>query len=70
MAALRRGPGRQPFDHAERAAKATGFSRLRIEADPHAEEFYRRMGAITIAYRRADLDGEERRLPIMEKPVG
>jgi GNAT superfamily N-acetyltransferase len=39
------GAGRALFDHAARVARAAGFARLRIDADPGAEGFYLRMGA-------------------------
>lgn len=68
-AAMGHGAGRTLFAHAEHTARSTGFSRMRIESDPHAEGFYGRMGATTIWHRRADMGGEERRLPIMEKRI-
>lgn len=39
------GLGRRLWQHAMRAAAAAGFARLRVEAEPHAEGFYRAMGA-------------------------
>lgn len=40
-----RGVGRRLFTAALEAARAAGFTRLTVEADPHAEGFYRAMGA-------------------------
>jgi GNAT superfamily N-acetyltransferase len=40
-----RGIGRALFDHAVRRAASLGAGSVRIEADPYAEGFYRRMGA-------------------------
>jgi GNAT superfamily N-acetyltransferase len=39
------GVGRALWRHAIQAARDAGFTTLRIEADPHAERFYRAMGA-------------------------
>lgn len=39
------GAGRALFAHAVSVARAAGFARLRIDADPDAEGFYLRMGA-------------------------
>jgi N-acetylglutamate synthase-like GNAT family acetyltransferase len=61
------GIGRQLFAACEAEARRTGATRLRVEADPNAEGFYRRMGARTIERRPAAMDGTERFLPIMEK---
>lgn len=44
--AMGRGIGRLLFDKALAAARDAGFVRLTIDADPHAEPFYRAMGAV------------------------
>src|SRR3954470_22578855 len=44
--AMRRGMGRALFQHAVAEAKSAGCSGIKIEADPNAEGFYERMGAI------------------------
>ncbi|MBL1068005.1 GNAT family N-acetyltransferase [Streptomyces sp. 7-21] len=44
--AIGRGIGRQLFTHVVTAARAEGFTRLSLDADPHAEPFYRAMGAV------------------------
>jgi GNAT superfamily N-acetyltransferase len=43
---MRRGAGRRLFDWAAHTARQNGAKWLRIEADPDAAGFYRRMGAI------------------------
>jgi GNAT superfamily N-acetyltransferase len=42
------GVGRLLFEHALAVAEATGFKRLEIGAEPHAEAFYRAMGATRV----------------------
>nr|MDT0657146.1 GNAT family N-acetyltransferase [Micromonospora sp. DSM 115978] len=42
---LRRGVGRQLWEHAVAAAGTIGFATVLIEADPYAEGFYLAMGA-------------------------
>jgi len=68
-AAMRRGVGRALFERAEQAARAAGASCLRIVGDPHAEEFYRRMGAAVTGLKPAPMDGHPRFLPVLEKPL-
>lgn len=43
--ALGKGAGRRLWNHAVERARSLGFKRLVIESDPHAESFYRRLGA-------------------------
>jgi len=43
--AMGRGIGTVLIERAKRFVNADGGSRIRIESDPHAEGFYRRMGA-------------------------
>lgn len=69
-AAMGRGIGRMLFERCEAEAKNVCATRLRIEADPHAEEFYARMGARTVSRVSAAMDGAERFLPMMEKALG
>lgn len=40
-----RGIGRRLYGHVLAAAREAGFTRLTVESDPHAEGFYRAMGA-------------------------
>ncbi|MGP4112678.1 GNAT family N-acetyltransferase [Streptomyces sp. 4N509B] len=42
------GVGRLLFEHALAVAQTLGFTRLEIGADPHAEAFYRAMGATRV----------------------
>ena len=64
--AMGRGLGRALFDHAVGQARQVGARRLQILSDPHAEAFYRRMGARTVGRRDASIGGVERWLPEME----
>ncbi len=59
------GVGRALFDHAVRRAAALGAETLGIEADPHAEGFYRRMGARRVGETSYPLDGQRRVLPLL-----
>jgi ribosomal protein S18 acetylase RimI-like enzyme len=61
-----RGLGRALLSHAVETARAGGAARLEIDADPHAEPFYRRMGARRIGEVRADVDDVRRVLPRLE----
>lgn len=45
---LRAGHGRRLVEHAKQAARARGWRCLRIEADPHAWEFYRSCGGAQV----------------------
>lgn len=62
-----RGVGRALFEHAETLARERAVRRLRIEADPRAEGFYARMGAVTVGRIPAPMDGIERSLAAMTK---
>ena len=59
------GVGRALFDHAVRRAAALGVTTLRIEADPNAEGFYRRMGARRVGETSYPIDGQRRVLPLL-----
>ena len=62
-----RGLGRQLFEHAaHRLAKVAPGATIFIEADPHAESFYVRMGAMRIGHITRDWDGVTRVLPALE----
>jgi ribosomal protein S18 acetylase RimI-like enzyme len=60
-----RGVGRSLFQHALGRAEALGFRELVIESDPNAEGFYKRMGARRVGVNIKDLDGQQRKLPIL-----
>jgi GNAT superfamily N-acetyltransferase len=60
-----RGLGRQLFEHAAQTARALGAFEMLIEADPNAEGFYLRMGAIRYGANVSRLTGAERVLPLL-----
>jgi len=62
---MRHGLGRRLFAHAAAYAAERGALSLTIDADPNAEPFYRRMGAIRIGTREIQLDGRERSIPLL-----
>jgi len=64
-AAMGRGLGRELFEHAAQEGRALGYTALRIEADPNAEQFYQRMGAKRVGLRRTIVLGTERELPLL-----
>ena len=59
------GIGRALFRHAAKRAAARGALSLTIEADPNAEPFYRRMGAVRRGVIATEIDGRRRDLPIL-----
>jgi ribosomal protein S18 acetylase RimI-like enzyme len=65
-AAMRRGIGRALFRHAAEQAQNRGFDSIKIEADPNAEGFYRRMGAKRVGASVSQIEGERRELPLLE----
>jgi GNAT superfamily N-acetyltransferase len=64
-AAMRRGIGRALFGHAANEAKSLRFAEIKIEADPNAEGFYRRMGARRIGVNVTAIEGNRRELPLL-----
>lgn len=60
-----RGWGRMLLTRAAAEARRLHAPAMRILSDPHAEGFYRRMGAATIGRVAASMDGTERWLPDM-----
>ena len=66
---MSRGIGRALFDHAIGEARRLGYHSLTIEADPNAEEFYKRMGAIRIGETITNIDDQERTLPILRYDI-
>jgi GNAT superfamily N-acetyltransferase len=60
---LRAGIGALLFEHAVRTVRSLGGSRLTIVSDPHAEGFYRRMGARRVG--EAPSKPEGRTLPVL-----
>ena len=59
------GLGRTLFEHAMRRAAELGARMVRIESDPNAEGFYRRMGARRTGENVYEMEGRERVLPVM-----
>ena len=59
------GVGRLLFDHAASRAASLGAEILRIEADPNAEGFYRRMGARRVGETSYPIDNQRRVLPLL-----
>ncbi len=64
-AAMGRGIGRALFEHAAGQARDLGFDSIKIEADPNAEAFYQRMGAVRVGTARREVCGEARELPLL-----
>ena len=60
-----KGYGKELWDYAVNLARRLGFSRLVLTADPNAEAFYARQGAVRIG-EKASLVGSDRALPVME----
>ena len=58
--------GQVLFEHAIERADSFGAETLRIEADPNAEGFYRRMGAERVGENVYEIvEGHSRVLPLM-----
>lgn len=60
------GTGSALFKHALHLSKQRGYHVLRLESDPNAIGFYKKMGAYRIGERLSEVDGQPRILPIME----
>ena len=60
-----KGLGRELFVHAMQQAAALGTSVVEITAEPNAEGFYEKMGAVRVGELRSELDGRPRILPRM-----
>ncbi len=56
-----RGLGRRLFEEAVNQARAAGITALQIRADPNAEGFYLKMGAVRIGEEVYELPGKIRR---------
>ena len=63
------GVGRALFAHVRKRAAALRLSGLEITADPNAEGFYERMGAVRIGEARSEIKGQPRVLPRMRIDV-
>ncbi len=60
------GIGRKLFAHALKKAVSLRAEKIYIASDPHAEGFYKKMGAKRIGNFKTEVDGNERFLPLME----
>ena len=63
-----RGYGRALFKSAMKKALSLGHKTMRIEADPNAADFYKRMGAKHIGWCRSEVD-DTRELPLFMMPL-
>lgn len=63
-----KGFGRALMKEAAQKAARLGYSHLRIEADPNAVGFYRRMGAKQVGWCRSEVE-DRRELPLMSLPL-
>jgi GNAT superfamily N-acetyltransferase len=63
--AMGRGIGSALFEHAAAEASRLGFNLIKIEADPNAEGFYKRMGATRVGTACSEVCGEARELPLL-----
>lgn len=62
--AMGRGIGRALFAHAVEETGKLGHRTLKIEADPNAEGFYKRMGAQRVGEAVTEIEGQRRVLPV------
>lgn len=65
--AMERGLRRPLFTHPENTARAGGAKLLKVTADPHAEDFYRKMGLVTMGREPAAMGGPDRFHSLMKK---
>jgi GNAT superfamily N-acetyltransferase len=63
--AMGRGIGRALFEHAVEQARGLGSHALKIESDPNAEGFYKRMGARRVGEAVTEIEGQRRQLPLL-----
>jgi ribosomal protein S18 acetylase RimI-like enzyme len=61
-----KGVGKRLFLHAMSRSFDLGFKILQLEADPNAAGFYEKMGMHKIGERHSEIEGQPRKLPIME----
>lgn len=60
-----RGVGRALFQHAAARAAAQGATEMEVQSDPNAVGFYLHMGCRLTGEHVTNLDGQERRLPVL-----
>ncbi len=63
-----KGLGQALMNEAAQKAARLGYGHLRIEADPNALGFYRRMGAKQVGWCRSEVE-DARELPLMSLPL-
>jgi GNAT superfamily N-acetyltransferase len=68
--AMGKGVGRRLFEHAREIASNAGAHGLEIDADPNAEAFYLRMGALRVGEIQSQVDGQPRVRPLLHLPLG
>ena len=61
-----KGLGKELFLHALERGRLRQVPVLKIEADPHAQSFYKHMGARKVNEHHSEIDGKPRILPVME----
>ena len=61
-----KGVGKELFSHALELSRQRNYKIVRLEADPNAVGFYKKMGMKKIGERASEVDGQPRILPIME----
>lgn len=59
------GLGKALFNHAIEAARWFNAKIIEIESDPHAEGFYKRMGAKRVGEISSEIEGQPRILPLL-----
>ena len=64
-----RGVGRRMFERAVQEARLRGAGRMTITAEPQAEGFYLKMGAVRIGGKDTVVGGEGHVLPLLELPL-
>lgn len=63
-----RGHGHRLWEHAAGTARRSGFAALTLHSDPHAEGFYRAMGAVRVGVVPSTVF-PDRLLPLMRFPL-
>jgi GNAT superfamily N-acetyltransferase len=61
-----KGVGKALFLHAAELSRGRGYKTLRLEADPNAAGFYKKMGMHRIGEQHSEVAGQSRVLPVME----
>lgn len=64
-----KGVGRLMFERAVLEARLRGANRMTITAEPRAEGFYLKMGAVRIGGKSTVVGGESHVLPLLELPL-